>query len=49
VEDVPAIGRELLDPMVVLVHDVHMIFSVYGDTSGTIELAGATAQPAPFA
>ena len=48
-EDVPAIGRELLNAMVVLVHDVHMVFSVYGDTSGTVELAGTTAQRAPFA
>jgi hypothetical protein len=26
-----------------------MIFSVYGDTSGAIELAGTAAQHAPFA
>jgi hypothetical protein len=35
--------------MVVLVHNVHMIVSVDGNTSGTIEFAGATAEDTPFA
>ena len=35
--------------MVVLVHDVHVVFGVDGDTGGTVELAGVTAEGAPFA
>src|SRR5439155_10426745 len=49
VQEVRAIGRELLDAVVVLVHDVHVIVSVDGDTRGTVECASATAEDTPFA
>src|SRR5262245_53241726 len=48
-QEVRAIGRKLRDTMVVLVHSVHMLVSVDGNTSGTIEFAGATAEDTPLA